>query len=188
MRTRAWRSEVAVPNTTDAIYKGLAISAIPDRLYGADFHNGRVDMVDGSFSPIHNPGQSTDLNLPAGSRRSGPARQTCALVRLTGGGEQMHARMTRYEGAAPDAIEEALESKKGVLPTEFGQTEGMTGIAFLVDRQSATIVVISLWRDEDAMRASEDEATRVREEVTRPGETASVERYEVALLNVEQAG
>jgi hypothetical protein len=31
-------------------------------------------------------------------------------------------------------------------------------------------------------------ATRVREEVTGPGETASVERYEVALLNVEQAG
>jgi hypothetical protein len=39
--------------------------------------------------------------------------------------------------------------------------------------------VISLWRVEEAMRATEDEATRVREEVTRPGETASVERYEV---------
>jgi hypothetical protein len=38
------------------------------------------------------------------------------------------------------------------------------------------------------MRGSEDEATRVREEVTSPGETASVERYEVALLSVEQAG
>jgi hypothetical protein len=38
------------------------------------------------------------------------------------------------------------------------------------------------------MRASEDDATRVREEVMGPGETASVERYEVALLGVEQAG
>jgi hypothetical protein len=28
----------------------------------------------------------------------------------------------------------------------------------------------------------------VREQVTGPGETASVERYEVALLNFEQAG
>jgi hypothetical protein len=46
----------------------------------------------------------------------------------------MHARMTRYEGAAPDALEEALEAKKGVLPTQFGQTEGMKGIAFLLDR------------------------------------------------------
>ena len=99
----------------------------------------------------------------------------------------MHARLTRYEGAAPDATEEAVEAKKGVLPTEFGQTEGMTGAVFLVDRENGTILVISLWEDEEAMRASEEEATRVREEVTGPGETASVERYEVALLNVAQA-
>ena len=39
----------------------------------------------------------------------------------------MHARVTRYEGAAPEAIEATLEAKKGVLPTEFGQTEGMKG-------------------------------------------------------------
>jgi heme-degrading monooxygenase HmoA len=100
----------------------------------------------------------------------------------------MQARMTRYEGGAPDAIEETVEAKKGVLPTEFGQTEGMKGVVFLVDRHNGTVVVISLWQDEEALRASEDEATRVREEVTGPGETASVERYEVALLSVEQAG
>ena len=100
----------------------------------------------------------------------------------------MYARMTRYEGAAPHAMEETLQAKKGVLPTEFGQTEGMKGAIFLVDRQGGTVVVISLWQDDGAMRASEDEATRVREEVTSPGETASVERYEVAHLSVEQAG
>jgi len=100
----------------------------------------------------------------------------------------MYARMTRYEGAAPHAMEETLQAKKGVLPTEFGQTEGMKGAIFLVDRQGGTVVVISLWQDEGAMRASEDEATRVREEVTSPGETVSVERYEVAHLSVEQAG
>jgi hypothetical protein len=95
--------------------------------------------------------------------------------------------MTRYEGASPDSIEDAVQAKKGVLPTEFGQTEGMQGAVFLIDRQSGRIVVLSLWQDEEAMRESEDEATRVREEVTGPGETASVERYEVALLNVAQA-
>lgn len=100
----------------------------------------------------------------------------------------MHARVTRYEGAAPDAIEEALEKKRQVLPTEFGQTEDMKGVVFLVDRESGVIVVISLWSGEEAMRASEEEATRVREEVTAPGETATVERFEVAHLNFEQAG
>ena len=100
----------------------------------------------------------------------------------------MHARMTRFEGAPPEAIEETLEAKKGVLPTEFGQTEGMKGAIFLADRQSGCVLVISLWEDEEALRASEDEATRVREEVRGTDETASVERYEVALLAVEQAG
>lgn len=100
----------------------------------------------------------------------------------------MHARMTRYDGAAPEAIEETLKAKKGILPTEFGQTEGMKGAIFLVDRERGAVVVISLWNDEEAMRASEDEATRVREEVRAPDETASVERYEVAHLAVEQAG
>jgi len=28
----------------------------------------------------------------------------------------MHARMTRYEGGAPEAMEETLQAKKGVLP------------------------------------------------------------------------
>jgi hypothetical protein len=100
----------------------------------------------------------------------------------------MHARMTRYEGGAPEDIEANLQAKKGVLPTDFGQTEGMKGAVFLVDRQSGTVIVISLWQDEEAMRASEDGATRVREQVTRPGETVAVERYDVALLSVEQAG
>ena len=100
----------------------------------------------------------------------------------------MHARVTRYEGGVVENIDDTLQAKKGVLPTEFGQTEGMKGTVFLVDRQRGTVVVISLWQDEDALLASEDEATRVRQEVTGPGETASVERYEVALLSVEQAG
>jgi hypothetical protein len=99
----------------------------------------------------------------------------------------MHARVTRYEGAAPDDIEQTLESKKRVLPTQFGQTEGMKGTVFLFDRESGTVVVISLWQGETEMKASEEEATRVREEVTGPGETATVERFEVALFEVEQA-
>ena len=45
----------------------------------------------------------------------------------------MHARVTRYEGAAPNAIEEALQAKKGVLPTEFGQTEDRRGAQMILD-------------------------------------------------------
>ena len=102
----------------------------------------------------------------------------------------MHARVTRYE-VAPEDIDENLQTKKQVLPTEPGQTDEMKGVVFLTDRENGTIVVISIWEDDEAMQASEDEATRVREEVTGPGERASVERYEVSLLEViqpDQAG
>ena len=52
-----------------AIYKGLAISVSKKgspRLYATDFHNGKVDMFDSSFSPISMPGTFTDPNLPQG--------------------------------------------------------------------------------------------------------------------------
>jgi heme-degrading monooxygenase HmoA len=99
----------------------------------------------------------------------------------------MHARLTRYEGGAPEAIDDTLQTKKHVLPTEPGQTEGMKGVLFLTDRNSGEVVVISLWEDENALNASEDEATRVRDEVTGEGESATVQHYEVSLIEVEQS-
>ena len=99
----------------------------------------------------------------------------------------MYARLTRYEGGSPDTIEGGLETKKNVLPTAPGQTEGMKGAIFMTDRESGRIVVISLWEDEQALWASEADAKRLREEVTAEGETASVEHYDVALFAVEQA-
>jgi uncharacterized protein (TIGR03118 family) len=47
-----------------AIYKGLALSG--DRLYATDFHNGRVDVFDGSFKPVRTPGAFVDHALPRG--------------------------------------------------------------------------------------------------------------------------
>jgi hypothetical protein len=95
--------------------------------------------------------------------------------------------MTRYEGGSPENLQQNLQQKKHVLPTEPGQTEGMKGVIFLTDQGSGTITVISLWEDDQALQASEGEAIRVREDVMAPGETASVEHCEVALLEVEQA-
>jgi hypothetical protein len=46
--------------------------------------------------------------------------------------------------------------------------------------------VISLWDDAAALRASEPDAARLREEVTEEGETAAVEHYEVAQFAVAQ--
>src|SRR5687767_9233697 len=98
----------------------------------------------------------------------------------------MYARMTRYEGGSPEAIDETLGQKKQVLPTEPGQTEGMHGAIFLADRGNGTVVVISLWEDEDSLKASESDAARLRDQVTAKGETATVEHFEVAQFAVAQ--
>jgi len=52
-----------------SIYKGLAIAAsgAGDRIYATDFHNGKVDVLDGSFQPVNPPGGSfLDPAIPAG--------------------------------------------------------------------------------------------------------------------------
>jgi uncharacterized protein (TIGR03118 family) len=51
-----------------AIYKGLALAATAegDRFYATDFHNARVDVFDGSFNLISNPGAFTDPQLRDG--------------------------------------------------------------------------------------------------------------------------
>ena len=50
-----------------AIYKGLAIAVTPDgpRLYATDFHNGRVDVWDGSWNLVTSA-TFTDPAIPAG--------------------------------------------------------------------------------------------------------------------------
>ena len=98
----------------------------------------------------------------------------------------MFARITRYEGGAPENVEEALRVKKNVLPTEPGQTEGMRGAIFFADRSSGTILTMSLWEDEEALKASEESAARLRDEVAGEGETATVEQYEVAQYSISQ--
>jgi uncharacterized protein (TIGR03118 family) len=60
---------VPASGTTDAVYKGLAISADGRRqlLYAADFHNNRVDVFDAAFAKVTLPGKPFhDPHLPSG--------------------------------------------------------------------------------------------------------------------------
>ena len=51
-----------------AIYKGLALAttAMGDRFYATDFHNGRVDVFDSSFNLVTSAGAFEDAGLPSG--------------------------------------------------------------------------------------------------------------------------
>jgi uncharacterized protein (TIGR03118 family) len=63
------QAQVAVDHSgIGAVYKGLAIASTPggDFLYATDFHNGRVDVFDGSFDQVSMPGAFVDPAIPAG--------------------------------------------------------------------------------------------------------------------------
>jgi len=60
-------AQVAVDDTASgAIYKGLAlaVTAAGPRLYTTDFHNGSVDVYDGSWNEVDIPGAFVDPKLP----------------------------------------------------------------------------------------------------------------------------
>lgn len=57
---------VAVPASSDAVYKGLAIASTPvgDFIYTTNFRSGTVDVFDSSFHLHSVPGAFTDPRLP----------------------------------------------------------------------------------------------------------------------------
>jgi uncharacterized protein (TIGR03118 family) len=59
---------IKIPNTTGAVYKGLAIDSITDGkfIYATDFHNGRVDVYDSNWAPVHKPDAFVDPHLQKG--------------------------------------------------------------------------------------------------------------------------
>ncbi len=97
----------------------------------------------------------------------------------------MFARVSKFEGS-PEGMDEALRHvREQVLPQIRGQ-DGNKGLIALGDRQSGTVLGVTLWESEEAMRASEQEADKLREESAEASDqtVADVERYEVALFEV----
>src|SRR5262249_19953808 len=66
-------AEVGFQATDGAVYKGLALAQVGGQnfLFATDFHNGKIDVLDGSFHHVHlsnPPGfeNFADPNLPPG--------------------------------------------------------------------------------------------------------------------------
>jgi uncharacterized protein (TIGR03118 family) len=61
-------TEVGFRATDGAIYTGLTVGDVGSShfLYAADFHNGKIDVIDGHFHKTVLAGSFTDPNLPRG--------------------------------------------------------------------------------------------------------------------------
>lgn len=99
----------------------------------------------------------------------------------------MFARMSTLRGSADEIDEGIRHFRENVLP-RARQLDGYEGAYLLVDRQSGESVSVTLWDSEEAMRASEEAADRIRGDAAQAtgAEIASVKRYEVAISPEEE--
>ncbi len=98
----------------------------------------------------------------------------------------MFARVTRFEGRSPDAIDDGIRNAREYILPAFREMTGFRGLLALVDRSSGNWMAVTMWETEDAMRATEDPARQFGDQALVTGETRiSVEQYEVAFIEVE---
>ncbi len=97
------------------------------------------------------------------------------------------ARVSSLQGS-PDNFDRAAKTTQEVLPT-VRQMPGSTGVLSLADRASGRALIVTLWEDEEAMRAGEEQANQLRKQAAEGsgGEIASVERFEVAIARMPAA-
>ncbi len=96
----------------------------------------------------------------------------------------MHARVTTVSGSPSEADAGIDDFRTNVVP--FAREQGK-GAILLVDRQSGEAIAITLWEDEQALRATEESANALRAGATdQMGATQApkVSRYEVAVFEV----
>jgi heme-degrading monooxygenase HmoA len=95
----------------------------------------------------------------------------------------MFARMNTFEGS-PDRLDDALRSVREQVLPQLHQQDGFKGLMFLANYHSGELQLMSFWESAQAMRASEEEANRLRAGVAEAGdqEIARVERYDIVLF------
>ena len=93
------------------------------------------------------------------------------------------ARVSTLEGSA-DKIDESVGKVKAETLPKVRELEGNVGAIGLADRSSGRVTVITLWESPDALRQSEQQADRLREQAAESGgqSIAGVDRYEVAVV------
>jgi heme-degrading monooxygenase HmoA len=100
----------------------------------------------------------------------------------------MYARVSSYEGGAPDHLEETVRKGREEILPAARRLDGFAGAIALLDRRSGRHMVISLWDTEAAMDASEQVGEQLRQRQLTEGEQVSaVDRYEVAMLELESS-
>jgi heme-degrading monooxygenase HmoA len=94
------------------------------------------------------------------------------------------ARVSLLEGA-PDRIDEGIRKAREEPLSKVRALPGWKGAIGLSDRNGGRVRLITLWESADALRATEEQADRLRAEAAEGGDLriVAVDRYEVAVAD-----
>ena len=95
----------------------------------------------------------------------------------------MYARSTTIHGN-PQSVDQGIAYVRDEDMPAVRQLDGCVGLSMLADRRSGRCIVTTSWRDEAAMRSSED-SVRASQERTLGvlGGTAQVDEWEIAAMH-----
>jgi len=102
----------------------------------------------------------------------------------------MHARLTTVEGVPSDKMDDAARHLREQVLAQLQRLDGFEGFVAVRDRGNGRLRGLALWESEDALRATDEAAARIRGGVTEAtgGTIASVENYEVVVFEAPSAG
>lgn len=94
----------------------------------------------------------------------------------------MHARVSRFQDDPTNLDEAERFAMDKIVPAAQAQP-GFLGLLSLIDRETGVSLAVTLWESEQAMRASEEAADRLRDDSAAHtgARITSVERYEVSV-------
>jgi heme-degrading monooxygenase HmoA len=86
--------------------------------------------------------------------------------------------------AQPSMIEAGIAHVRDTSMPAMSHIDGFLGLSLMVDRMSGQCIATSAWRTEDAMRASANRVTSIRDEAAQVfGGTTTVEEWEIAVMH-----
>jgi quinol monooxygenase YgiN len=95
----------------------------------------------------------------------------------------VYARSTTIQ-AQPSSIDAGIAHLRDEVMPALQDMPGCVGVSLLVDRQSGRCIATSAWDSEEAMRASAEHVTPIRDRAAEMfGGTANVDEWEIAALH-----
>ena len=96
----------------------------------------------------------------------------------------MYARSTTVQ-AQPSSIDAGLAHIRDEVMPAVQAIDGCVGMSVLVDRDSGRCIITTAWETDEAMRASAEKASRLRDRAAEKlgGNVEKIEEWEIAALH-----